>query len=77
MILDRRRRIRENVVRLSVLLNQGHPVVWKGLEFLLLRRSFRNEYVEARGNEGVFFALRAGAAYCHGEHCDDGAEDSE
>ena len=68
------RRIRENVVRLSILLNHGHLVVWKGLEFLLLRRSFGNDYVEARGNERVFFALRVGAAYCQGEQRD-GSED--
>ena len=55
------RRIWKNVVGFSMLLNHGHLVVWKGLEFLLLRRSFGNDYVEARGSERVFFALRVGA----------------
>ena len=70
------RRIWENVVGLSILLNHGHLVVGKGLEFLLLRRSFGNDYVEARGNERVFFALRVGAAYGQGEQRD-GSEDFE
>ena len=68
------RRIWESVVGLSILLNHGHLVVWKGLEFLLLRRSFGNHYVKARGNESVFYALRLGAAYCQGEQRE-GTED--
>ena len=69
------RRIWKNVLGLSILLNHGHLVVWKGLEFLLCR-SFGNDYVEARGNERVFFALRVGASYCQGEQRD-GSEDFE
>ena len=69
------RRIWKNVVGLSILLNHGHLVVWKGLEFLL-RRSFENDYVEARGNERVLFALRVGAAYGQSEQRD-GTKDFE
>ena len=45
------RRVRENVIGLPALLNPGHFVRRKGLEFLLLRRSFWNDDSEARGNQ--------------------------
>jgi hypothetical protein len=63
------RRVRENVIGLPALLNPGHFVRRKGLEFLLLRRSFWNDDSEARGNQRVFFALRARAARNQSEQC--------
>jgi hypothetical protein len=63
------RRVRENVIGLPALLNPGQFVRRKGLEFLLLRRSFWNDDSEARGNQRVFFALRARAARNQSEQC--------
>ena len=50
--------------------------MWKGFEFLLLRRSFGDDYVEARGNERVFFALDVSSSRGQGEQRES-TEDSE
>src|SRR5260221_13042538 len=60
--------VRENVIGLSVFLDQGHFASRKCFEFLLLRGGAGNDHFEARGDQKVLFVLRlhAGAAHCHG-----------